>query len=81
VDIFLFHGDSRQQILHYPRVRNPSDQAGRINAQVNDSWWGSNGVRWNGKNISYPFYWVLIPSDKTIDGNQIAQPTFTAVRE
>ncbi|RDB24350.1 hypothetical protein Hypma_008423 [Hypsizygus marmoreus] len=80
VDIFLFHGDSREQILHYRQVRNPSDQAGRINAQVNDSWWGSNGVKWNGENISYPFYWVLISSEKTLDGNQIAQPTFTAVQ-
>ncbi|KAF5370984.1 hypothetical protein D9615_010002 [Tricholomella constricta] len=80
VDIFLFHGDSRQQILHYRKVPNPSDQAGRINAQVNDSWWGANGARWNGKNQSFPFYWVLIPSDKTLDGNQIAQPTFTAVQ-
>ncbi|KAG5643621.1 hypothetical protein DXG03_000588 [Asterophora parasitica] len=80
VDIFLFHGDSRQQILHYRNVPNPSDQAGRINAQVNDSWWGANGVKWDGFNQSFPFYWVLIPSDKTLDGNQIAQPTFTAVQ-
>ncbi|KAF9465711.1 hypothetical protein BDZ94DRAFT_298437 [Collybia nuda] len=80
VDIFLFHGDSRQQILHYPNQVNPSDQAGRINAFVNDSWWGANGAKWNGKNISYPFFWVLISSEKKLDGNQIPQTTFTAVQ-
>ncbi|KAF8073340.1 hypothetical protein FPV67DRAFT_740662 [Lyophyllum atratum] len=80
VDIFLFHGDSRKQILHYRNVPNPSDHAGLITAQVNDSWWPSNGVGWKGKNISYPFYWVLIPSDTTLDSNAIDQPTFSAVQ-
>ncbi|KAG6853044.1 hypothetical protein C0991_007300 [Blastosporella zonata] len=80
VDIFLFHGDSRQQILHYPDVINPSDQAGQINAQVNDSWWGDRATLFKGKNISYPYYWVLIPSGTTLDSNAIAQPTFTAVQ-
>ncbi|KAF8651009.1 hypothetical protein AX16_004967 [Volvariella volvacea WC 439] len=80
VDIFLFHGDSRRQILHYPNVTNPSDQAGSITAQVNDSWWGDNGDRWSGTNTSYPFYWVIIRSDRVIDGNEIPQATFTAVQ-
>lgn len=81
VDIFLFRGDSGQQILHFPNTSNPTDQAGLLTAQVNDSWWGTDGKNWNGSNISYPFYWVIIRSDKTLDGNQVAQPTFTAVRE
>ncbi|KAG6860697.1 hypothetical protein C0995_008369 [Termitomyces sp. Mi166 len=80
VDIFLFHGDSRQQILHFPNVANPSDQAGRINTQVNDSWWGDRATNFHGQNISYPYYWVLIPSGTTIGPNAIAQPTFTAVQ-
>lgn len=80
VDIFLFRGDSGQQILHFPNTSNPTDQAGLLTAQVNDSWWGTDGKNWNGSNISYPFYWVIIRSDKTLDGNQVAQPTFTAVQ-
>ncbi|KAF8895168.1 hypothetical protein BD779DRAFT_1434155 [Infundibulicybe gibba] len=80
VDIFLFHGDSRKQILHFPGVTNPSDQAGSIPAQVNDSWWGDNGTKWNGSNLTYPFYWVIIRSDKTLDGNEIPQSTFSAVQ-
>ena len=81
VDIFLFRGDSGQQILYFPNTSNPTDQAGLLTAQVNDTWWGTDGQNWNGSNVSYPFYWVIIRSDKTLDGNQVAQPTFTAVRE
>lgn len=80
VDIFLFRGDSQRQILHYPNFSNPTDQAGLIRAQVNDSWFGSDGLRWSGRNVSYPFYWVIIRSDKTLDGNQVPQPIFTAVQ-
>lgn len=80
VDVFLFHGDSRTQILHFPSLPNPTDQAGRISTQVNDSWWGTRGELWNGSNISYPFYWVLISSTTTLDGNEIPQATFSAVR-
>jgi hypothetical protein len=81
VDIFLFRGDSLTQILHYPKQPNPNDQAGMVTAQVNDSWWGSNGSNWNSSNITYPFYWVVIRSDKTLDGSEIPQPIFHAVRE
>lgn len=80
VDVFLFHGDSRTQILHFPSLPNPTDQAGRISTQVNDSWWGTRGELWNGSNISYPFYWVLISSTTTLDGNEIPQATFSAVQ-
>ena len=80
VDVYLFHGDSQAPILYWPNLPNPSDQAGRLNAQVNDSWWGTNGANWNGQNISYPFYWVIISNTTTLNGNQIPQPTFTAVR-
>jgi len=81
VDIFLFHADSMTQVLHFPDVINPSDQAGIVRAQVNDSWWGDNGSNWAGTNISYPFYWVIIRSDSFLDGSEIPQSIFTAVRE
>ncbi|PPQ87817.1 hypothetical protein CVT24_002749, partial [Panaeolus cyanescens] len=80
VDIFLFRGDSQQQILHFHNVENPSEQAGVIRAQVNDSWFGTDGLKFSGRNISYPFYWVIIRADKTLDGNQVTQPIFTAVQ-
>jgi hypothetical protein len=81
VDIYLFHGDSLTQLLHYPNQINPTDQAGMITAQVNDSWWGDNGSKWNGSNITYPFYWLLSRSDEPLDGSQLPQTVFHAVRE
>lgn len=80
VDIFLFRADSQTQILHFRNVSNPTDQAGLIRAQVNDSWFGSDGLLWSRGNVSYPFYWVIIRNDKTLDGNQVPQPIFTAVQ-
>ena len=41
VDAFLFRADSQQPILHYQNLSNPSDQAGPVRAQVNDTWFGS----------------------------------------
>ncbi|KAG5220495.1 NAD(P)-binding protein [Salix suchowensis] len=80
VDIFLFRGDSLQQLLHFRNVVNPVDQAGSITAQVNDTWFGSDGLKWDGRNVSYPFYWVITRSDKELDGSQLPQSTFRAVR-
>lgn len=80
VDIFLFRADSQQEILYFSNVSNPTDQAGLIRAQVNDSWFGSDGLSWSGQNVSYPYYWVIIRSDSTLDGNQVPQPIFTAVQ-
>jgi len=81
VDVFLFRADSLTQMLYFPNQTNPSDQAGVVRAQVNDSWWGGDGSDWAGQNISYPYFWVIIRSDATLDGSQIPQTTFSAVRE
>ncbi|KAJ3490278.1 hypothetical protein NLJ89_g11445 [Agrocybe chaxingu] len=80
VDVFLFRADSQQQLLHFRELPNPSDQAGVLRTQVNDTWFGSSGQNWTVKNVSYPFYWVIIRSDKTLDGNQVPQPIFSAVQ-
>lgn len=81
VDIYLFRADSQRQVLYKPNVTNTFGQAGTFNAQVNDSWWGSDGVKWNGSNISYPFYWIISPNTLPLDGSQIPQSIFSAVRE
>ncbi|KAJ6557286.1 hypothetical protein DFH09DRAFT_986863 [Mycena vulgaris] len=81
VNIFLFHGDSQQQILKFENVINPKGQAGYITAQVNDSWWGDRGSNWDGANISYPFFWIMSRSDQSLDdATQKPQATFTAVQ-
>ncbi|KAJ7366641.1 hypothetical protein DFH08DRAFT_680431 [Mycena albidolilacea] len=81
VDIYLFHGDSQEQILHFQNIVNPKGQAGSITAQVNDSWWGNRATNWNGHNISYPFFWIMSRSDHSLDdGTQQPQATFQAVQ-
>lgn len=80
VDIYLFHGDSLTQILHYPNQINPSGLAGFITAQVNDSWC-ADGEAWDGTDLTFPYYWLISRSDRTLDGSQIPQSTFHAVRK
>lgn len=60
---------------------NPRGQAGYVTAQVDDTWFGTRGTGWSGKNISLPFYWVVQPAGSALDGSEVAQATFTAVRE
>ena len=61
-------------------MTNPFNQAGVLRTQVNDTWFGTDGLNWSGSDVNFPFYWVLIRSDDTLDGSQIAQSIFTAVQ-
>ncbi|KAJ7868738.1 hypothetical protein B0H14DRAFT_304049 [Mycena olivaceomarginata] len=81
VDIYLFHGDSLEQILAIPNQVNPRGQAGSVSRQVNDLWWGTRGVDWGGSNISYPFYWLIARHGESLDdGTLKPQATFSAVQ-
>lgn len=80
VNIYLFSADSQQPILQFINQSNPTNQAGVLRTQVNDTWFGTQGLSWSGTNISYPYYWVIIRSDSTLDGSQISQSVFTAVQ-
>ena len=80
VDIFLFRADSQQQILNFTNQSNPTNQSGVLRTQVNDTWFGTDGLDWSGSNRSFPYCWVIIRSDSTLDGSQISQPIFTAVQ-
>ncbi|KAH9927055.1 hypothetical protein B0H21DRAFT_135448 [Amylocystis lapponica] len=80
VNIFLFHGDSQEQVLNFTNEINPSDRAGYVTAQVNDTWFGSQGANWNGDNITYPMFWLISPNTQSLDGSQLPQPTFAAVQ-
>jgi len=81
VDLFLFRADSQQQILHRRNFINPFGEAGVFNAQVNDTWFGTEGLSWNGTNQSFPYYWVVARSDRGLDGSEVPQSIFSAVRE
>lgn len=81
VNIYLFHADSGEEIMRVTNQTNPFGRAGSIAQQVNDTWFPGGGVTYNGSSISYPYYWVITRSDKTLDGTEIPQSTFTAVRK
>ncbi|KAF5340570.1 hypothetical protein D9611_007466 [Ephemerocybe angulata] len=80
VNIYLLRADSREPVLSFLDQPNPTDQAGVIRAQVDDIWFGADGMNYKGGNVSYPFYWAITRADRTLDGNEIAQPIFTAVQ-
>jgi hypothetical protein len=40
VNIYLFHADSLEPVLAINDYINPTDRAGVIRANVNDTWWG-----------------------------------------
>lgn len=80
VNIYLFRADSGRQVLSIRNKTNPVGTAGYLAQQVNDSWWGDEGVNWSGTNISYPFYWIVTRNDKELDGTESTQPIFSAIR-
>ncbi|KAF8630884.1 hypothetical protein AX17_005242 [Amanita inopinata Kibby_2008] len=80
VDIYLFRADSRKQVLRIQNQINPFGQAGSVTARVDDRWWGNDGVKWNGTNITYPFYWLISRSDEELDGSQLPQSIFSAIQ-
>lgn len=81
VNLYLFHADSGDEVLRVINETNPTGIAGSIAKQVNDSWFPNGGLNFNGSPIAYTYYWVVTRSDQTLDGTEIPQATFTAVRE
>jgi hypothetical protein len=81
VNIYLFHADSGLEVLRVTNETNPFGRAGSIAKQVDDLWFANGGLNFNGSSISYPYYWVITRSDATLDGTEIPQATFSALRE
>lgn len=66
--------------MSWPNTANPFGVSGRLATQVNDTWFGNGGRAWNGKNISYSYYFVLVPQGVPLDSDAPPQATFTAIR-
>lgn len=77
VDVYLFHADTLALATNKTSLQN---QAGRTAFAVNDLFWGSRGDSWNGRNLTYPMYFVVVPGGHTLTGGEIPQSTFTAIR-
>lgn len=80
VNIYLFHGDSGEQVFSRLDYPNPTNRAGDITALVNDTWWGDRGTDYKGQNISYLFYWVITPGGQSLGTDYLPQAAFTAVQ-
>lgn len=79
VQLYLIDADTNLPILNFTQT-NPTNNAGEMNAPVNDTWFGTKGNSWTpGQNFSYPFYWVVTNQDG-LDGSQTTNPTFTAIQ-
>lgn len=81
VNVYMYRADSMTQLLAAEDLDNDPQQAGVYRAQANDSWWGDEGPSYSGVNTTYPFYWVITPASKGLDGSQSTQSVFSAIRE
>ena len=81
INLYLFHADSGDEVLRVTNQINPTGLAGSMAKQVNDSWFPNGGLNFNGSPVAYTYYWVITRADQTLDGTEIPQATFTAVRE
>jgi hypothetical protein len=82
VNIYLYRAYSGEIAHSWENVDNNRYQAGMITAQVNDTWWGNAGEKWDGKNIDYSFFWAITRSDQPADKFPVVpQATFNAVRK
>ncbi|OCH85752.1 hypothetical protein OBBRIDRAFT_286277 [Obba rivulosa] len=79
VNIFLIHGDSQQTVLNATNYPNPTNRAGFIASEVNDTWWGDRGNMFDGTPIPFLFYWVITPADQSLESG-LPQATFTALQ-
>lgn len=78
VSIYLFNGDSGQQIGHW--VENKRQGSIQINA--NDTFWGAAGSQIQpGHNQSFPFYFVILPTTATVHQGESTEPAFTGIRK
>ncbi|KAH8825180.1 hypothetical protein DL96DRAFT_1712202 [Flagelloscypha sp. PMI_526] len=81
VNVYLYRGDSMSLVLAKENITNDPSRAGVARFQANDSWWGSDGLSYkNGVNTTYPFYFVISPQSRGLDGSQQTQSNFRAIQ-
>ncbi|EJU03353.1 hypothetical protein DACRYDRAFT_21547 [Dacryopinax primogenitus] len=77
VDVYLFHADSDLMALSFPGQQNA---AGQIGVQVNDTWWGPRGDTFDGENVTFPYYFVVVPGGTVLTGGESRLATFLAIQ-
>ncbi|KAK7690113.1 hypothetical protein QCA50_006761 [Cerrena zonata] len=80
LNIYLFEAASNSIVAQWLNHPNPTDRAGVLRYQVNDTWWGDRGAGWDGDNRNFLFYWVATAPEADPKVQGIPQPIFTAVQ-
>lgn len=82
VDIYLYSAESGRGIQNWTSV---NDQAGAVDFSPGDGWWEGNEradeVRTGERNQTWPFYFVVVPEGQALNGGEVHQSTFNAIRE
>ncbi|KZO96505.1 hypothetical protein CALVIDRAFT_563980 [Calocera viscosa TUFC12733] len=77
VDVYLFHADSNEMALSFLGQQNA---AGQLGVQVDDTWWGDRGDTFDGSNVTFPYYFVVVPGGTTLTGGESRLATFLAIQ-
>lgn len=80
VDVYLFQQDTDRMVTSWTSQDNG---AGRLSFQPNDSWWVNKSAAEHiqpNQNISWPFYFVVLPSGDSLSGTTSRLATFTAIQ-
>ncbi|KAH9924269.1 uncharacterized protein BXZ73DRAFT_50604 [Epithele typhae] len=80
VNLFVVQADTGVIVWNATNVTNPANISGLKHAQVDDAWFGDQGLHFSGKNRSFPFYWLITRNDREITNTDVPQATFTAVQ-
>ncbi|KAI0786834.1 hypothetical protein C8Q75DRAFT_246366 [Abortiporus biennis] len=79
LNIYLFDASTNSIIHSWPNQTNPRGRSGVLHFPVNDTWFGTRGLNWNGQPTNFIYYWVVTRNDVSVDVG-IPQPIFTAVQ-
>lgn len=80
VDVYLFHADSMQVARNWTRLPN---DAGMCAILPDDDWWETRREARElpvGRNRTWGYYFVVVPSGETLNGGETHQNTFSAVQ-
>ncbi|GHJ86587.1 hypothetical protein NliqN6_2989 [Naganishia liquefaciens] len=80
VDVYLFYADSMEVARNWTRLPN---DAGMCAILPDDDWWESRKEARElplGRNRTWEYYFVVVPSGETLNGGETHQSTFGAVQ-
>lgn len=78
VDIYLYHADSETIATSYLGIESAR---GTIGILPGESWWPIE-TQWTvGSNRTFPYFFVIVDANSTLNGGEQHQATFSAIRK